>query len=117
MSDDFIEIHWTSESLDEARRISRFLIQKRLVACAQIIPWVESVFLWNNEMETAQESKIVLKTRFENYEKIKTVIEQNCKYEVPEILWFKIEGGNEAYMNWLGGCLEAISVHDAEKVD
>jgi len=97
----FIEIHWTSGSLDEARRVCRYLVQERLVAGAQIIPWIESVFLWNNGLDTAQESKIVLKTRYENYDKIKEVIEQNSKYEVPEITWFNIDGGNKAYMDWL----------------
>ncbi len=101
MSKDFIEIHWTSGSLDEARRISRYLVQERYVACAQIVPWIESIYMWNNKMETSQESKIVLKTHLENYNKIREIIEQNCKYEVPEITWFKIEGGNPAYMDWL----------------
>src|ERR1700733_5249371 len=98
---EFIEIHWTSGSIDEARKISRYLVQERYVACAQIVPWIESIFMWNNKLETAQESKIVLKTRIENYEKIRQIIEQNSKYEVPEIIWFKIEGGNKSYMDWL----------------
>ena len=61
------------------------------MACAQIIPWIESIYMWNNQLETTQESKIVLKTRLENYNKIREIIEQNSKYEVPEITWFKIE--------------------------
>jgi hypothetical protein len=44
---DFIEIHWTSGSLDEARKISRYLVQKRYVACAKIVPWIESVYIPN----------------------------------------------------------------------
>lgn len=98
---DFIEIHWTSGTLDEARKISRYLVQERYVACAQVIPWIESVFMWNNQLDTVQESKIVLKTRLENYEKIREIIEQNCKYEVPEITWTRIDGGNKMYMDWL----------------
>lgn len=101
MSEECIEIHWTSGTLDEARRISRYLVQERYVACAQIVPWIESVFLWDGQLETTQESKIVLKTRREHYDKIREIIEQNCKYEVPEITWFKIEGGNKSYMDWL----------------
>lgn len=101
LKEHFIEIHWTSETIDEARRISRYLVQERLVACAQIIPWVESVYQWDNKLETAQESKIVLKTCRENYEKIREVIEQNSRYQVPEITWFKIEGGNRTYLDWL----------------
>lgn len=101
MADQFIEIHWISGSLDEARRLSRYLVQERYVACAQIVPWVESVYMWDNKLETTQESKIIFKTCLENYDKIKELIEKNCKYEVPEILWFKIEGGNKAYMDWM----------------
>lgn len=98
---DFIEIHWTSGSLDEARKISRYLVQQRLVACAQIIPWIESIYMWNNQLETTQESKIILKTRLERYDEIKNTILQNCKYQVPEITWIRIEGGNEEYLKWI----------------
>jgi len=101
MANDFIEVHWTSGSLDEARRISRYLVQERYVACAQIVPWIESIYMWNNQLETTQESKIVLKTTLNHFPKIKEIIERNSKYEVPEITWFKIEGGNEAYLKWL----------------
>lgn len=98
---DFIEIHWTSGSLDEARKISRYLVQERLVACAQIVPWIESIFMWNNQLDTAQESKITFKAHADNYGKIKEIIEQNCSYEVPEITYVYIDGGNEAYLDWL----------------
>lgn len=98
---DFIEIHWTSGSLDEARKISRYLVQERYVACAQIIPWIESVYMWNNQLETTQESKVVLKSLLKNYEKIKEIIKENCKYEVPEITFVKIDGGNQEYLDWL----------------
>jgi periplasmic divalent cation tolerance protein len=101
MSEEFIEIHWTSGSLDEARKISRYLVQERYVACAQIIPWIESVYMWNNQLETSQESKIILKTRMGKYEEIKRVIEENSKYEIPEITWRKIEGGNKPYLDWI----------------
>ncbi len=101
MAKDFIEVHWTSGTLDEARRLSRYLVQERYVACAQIVPWIESIYMWNNQLETGQESKIILKTCLENYPKIREIIEQNSKYEVPEITWFKIEGGNPSYMEWL----------------
>ena len=101
MREDFIEIHWTSDTLDEARRIARYLVQERLVACAQIVPWIESIFMWNNELETTQESKIVMKTHMNHFAKVKEIIEQNCKYEVPEVIWFKIDGGNKLYMDWL----------------
>lgn len=106
---DFIEIHWTSGSLDEARKISRYLVQERYVACAQIIPWIESIYLWNHQLETAQESKIILKTRLECYEAIKEIIQKNCKYEIPEITYMHIDGGNGEYLGWLKESIPEVS--------
>lgn len=96
-----IEIHWTSGSLDEARKVSRYLVQERYVACAQIIPWIESIFMWNNQQETVQESKVIFKSHLSQYEAIKKIIKNNCSYEVPEITYIKIDGGNEEYLTWL----------------
>jgi len=101
MNDDYIAIHWTAGTLDEARKVCRYLVQERLVACAQIVPWIESVFMWNNQLETAQESKILLKTRMKHYDQVKNIIEENSSYEVPEITYVRLDGGNEAYFAWL----------------
>lgn len=97
---EFIEIHWTTGSIDEARRVCRYLVQERLIACAQIIPWIESIYMWNNQLETSQESKVNLKTQRINYSKIKEIIQKNCTYDIPEITFTPIEG-NEEYMVWL----------------
>ncbi len=104
--DEIIEITWTSGSLDEARKISRKLVEEKRVACAQIIPWIESIYIWDNQLETVQESKITLKTTRNNFESIKEFIENNCKYEIPEIIFHTIEGGNQEYMNWILGSIE-----------
>jgi periplasmic divalent cation tolerance protein len=98
---DFIEIHWTSGSIDEARKISRYLVQERFAASAQIIPWIESIYMLNNQLETTQESKIILKTRLENFEKIKEVIQQNCRYQIPEIIYHHIDGGHQEFLDWI----------------
>lgn len=98
---EFIEIYWTSGSIDEARKISRFLVQEKFVASAQITPWIESIYLWNGQLETTQESKILLKTRKDLYDQIKKVILENCTYQVPEITYQYLDGGNEEYLGWL----------------
>jgi len=101
----FIEIHWTSGSLDEARRVARYLVQERYVANAQIIPWLESIYLWNGALETDQESKILFKTRADLFERVKEVIIQNSKFAVPEITHFKIDGGNKEFLDWMNESL------------
>lgn len=106
---EFIEIHWTCGSIDEARKISRFLVQEGIVACANIIPWVESIFTWNKTLETVQESKVIFKTVDKNFEKVKKVILQNATYEVPEISKFHIADGNSEYLDWVRESTTATS--------
>ena len=105
-----IEVQWTTGNLDEARRISRFLVEKRYVACAQITPWIESIYMWNNKLETTQESKVSMKTSEELFPKVKEFILANHSYEVPEIIVLPIQGGHEEYLAWAE---ESISIsHD-----
>lgn len=98
---EYIEIRWTSGNIDEARKISRYLAQERLIACAQIIPWIESIYMWDNKLETTQESKISFKTRREHWDKVKKIIIENHSYEIPEITFTPIEGANEDYLAWM----------------
>jgi len=99
--DELCEIRFTSGSLEEARTIARYLVQEKLVACAKIIPWVESVFRWNGELDTAQESVVLLKTRYLHYDKVLKVILENSKYEVPEVVVFQVIDSNPSYREWV----------------
>ena len=101
MTEQYIEIQWTSGSLDEARKVSRFLVQERYVACAQITPWIESIFRWENQLDTVQESKIVFKTHLDKFEQIKEIILKNSTYEIPEVTFTHISGGNNDYLKWI----------------
>lgn len=98
----YIAIEWTCGSIDEARRLCRQLVQEGLVACAQIIPWIESVYLWSGQMDTAQESKVVLKSRLDLFERVQQIILDQCQYELPEITYRTIEGGYQPYLDWIG---------------
>ncbi|MCH9608892.1 MAG: Divalent-cation tolerance protein CutA [Chlamydiales bacterium] len=104
--DHYIQIHWTCGSIDEARAVAKLLVEKQLVACANIIPWVESIYSWDDQIDVTQESKVIFKTRQNLFEKVKTFILQHAKYEVPEILELPITSGNESYLRWLDESLE-----------
>ncbi len=105
----YIQIQWTAAHLDEAREISQRLIEKGLVACASIIPLVESWYVWEGEMQTVSEVKVFLKTTDQNYPKIEECIRQHHSYEVPEILMFYIEKGSSSYLQWIRGCTQINS--------
>ncbi len=108
MSSEYIQIYWTCGSLDEARQISRFLVEQKLVACANIIPWIESVFLWDEQLDTAQETKVIFKTLYSQFEAVKEAILARSKYEVPEILMVPILGGNQEYLDWVAQNTAAV---------
>jgi periplasmic divalent cation tolerance protein len=98
---EFIEIHWTTGSIDEARKVARYLVQEKLVACAQITPWIESIYSWNGQIETSQESKVAFKTLHNHYDAIKEIIKKNTSYQVPEISYTVIDGCNKEYLEWV----------------
>lgn len=107
---EYIQIYWTCGSLDEARKISRYLVQEGFVACANIIPWIESVFMWDNRLDTSQETKVIFKTRADLFEAVRKVILENAKYDVPEILKVPITGGNAEYLNWITEMTERVAL-------
>ncbi len=101
MESEFVQIYWTCGSLDEARQTARYLVEKKLVACANIIPWIESIFPWNDKVDTVQETKIIFKTQTALFNAVKEEILARSKYEVPEILMVPILDGNQEYLEWV----------------
>lgn len=108
----FIQIHWTASHLDEAREISEGLVMSRLVACSTIIPLVESCYIWDNELQTSSEVKVISKTIEPLFDSVKTFIEKRHSYEVPEIIMVRIAKGNEAYLNWIEGQVKKLSQNE-----
>ena len=104
-----IQVQWTCGSIQEARTVCRYLVQERMVACANIIPWVESIYMWDNNLNTEQETKVILKTTSQFLPMIKEVILNHTEYEVPEILSFAVDEGNQAYLDWVKESVSSVS--------
>lgn len=106
---EFTKISWVCGCIDEARKVARYLVQERLVANAEIIPWIESIVMWNNQLETYQETKVIFKTRKNLIEKVTRVILENSSYQVPEIIYTQIEEGNAPYLTWMDDSIRDYS--------
>lgn len=96
-----IQIQWTCGSFEEAKKVAHILIKKKLVACVNILPDVESIYYWREKIEEDQEVKVLLKTQENRFEKVKNIIEANTDYEVPAIIAVPIIHGNEKYLDWI----------------
>jgi periplasmic divalent cation tolerance protein len=92
----------TCSSAEEARRISQELIERRLAACVNIIPQIESVYRWKGEVESATEWLLIIKTTADAFERLQYALVKLHSYDVPECIEIAIEGGSRAYLEWIG---------------
>ena len=93
----------TTSDRESAKKIARLLVEKRLAACAQLLP-IESVYRWKDEINEENEIALFIKSRTALFEKVKTAIKENHAYEVPEIVQLPITDGLPEYLNWIGDC-------------
>ncbi len=85
----------------KAKSLAKLLLKKRVCACVNIIPGVESLFWWQGKIDTAKEAILVIKTKKDLFTRLKKEIRANHPYEVPEIVAFNIDKINPEYLNWL----------------
>ena len=86
-----------------ARKLAGALLKKRLVACASIVPSVESRYWWKGTIESGSETLMFLKTRVRLFKKLEEEVRRHHPYEVPELIMFNIKAGSGHYLEWLAG--------------
>jgi len=92
----------TCGSVEEARRIAHALVDRRLAACVNIVPQVESVYRWQGEVETGAEWLLIIKTTVEAFERVREALSGLHSYELPECIEIGIEDGSAEYLEWIG---------------
>jgi len=101
MNKEFIIIIVTCGSGKEARAIANYLLEERLVACANIMPGVQSKFWWEGRIDHQEEVVMFLKTRGCNFSQVERQIKRFHSYDVPEIVAVPVIKGSRPYLNWL----------------
>jgi periplasmic divalent cation tolerance protein len=91
----------TAGSQEEARQIAQALVERRLAACVNILPSVESVYRWKDKVETAQEWMLVVKTTGSAFDQVRALIGELHSYELPECVLLAIENGSAEYLKWI----------------
>lgn len=91
----------TTGSREEAQKIARALVERRLAACVNIVGPVESVYRWKGSVETSPEFLCIVKTTGAASERVRTAIQELHSYEVAEVVVIPIEGGSEKYLSWI----------------
>ena len=85
--------------MDEAKKVASHLLEQKLIACANFFP-IESACWWKGKIENSNEIVSIVKTKKENWEKVKEEVKKIHSYEIPCIMKFEVEA-NDDYENWI----------------
>lgn len=91
----------TAKDTLEAKKISDQLLDKKLIACANIVEGIESVFWWQGKIDQTKETLIILKSKQNLFKKIVKTVKAHHSYEVPEVIALPIIDGNPDYLKWI----------------
>lgn len=95
----------TAPTLTIARKLANSTLKGRLVACANLIPKIESHYWWEGKLESSSEVLIVFKTTLEKVPDLEKCVLQNHPYDTPEIITLPLASGTEKYLAWISNCL------------
>jgi periplasmic divalent cation tolerance protein len=93
----------TLASEEEAVRLVRGLLDRRLVACGTVLPGGRSLYRWQGKIADEHEVIVLLKTRSARLEALKDAFAELHPYKVPELLALSVEAGLDRYLEWING--------------
>lgn len=96
-----IIVQTTCSTKDEAKKIAKVLIEEKLAACVQLSQ-IESFYNWQEKFCSDNETLLNIKTRKDNFGKIKSKILELHSYDLPEIIQLDIANASEEYLKFIG---------------
>lgn len=108
MADDFdpqqaLTVTTTTASREEADRLARELIDRRLAACVQVLGPITSIYRWQGVVENSEEWQCVAKTDGHHWESVRGALAELHSYDEPEIIAVPIAAGSASYLDWIRG--------------
>ena len=96
-----LEIYTNCASLAVAQEISAYCLEKKYIACSNILQNVISSFRWNDKIENETEFRLIMKTRLELFNCVESAVKKLHPYEIPCIIGTKIQHINDDYKKWI----------------
>ena len=100
---DALVVLTTVASEDEAVRLVRALLDRRIIACGTLLPGARSLYRWQGKTADEREVVVLLKTRSGCVDALKAAFGELHPYKVPELLALPVESGTEKYLDWIAG--------------
>ena len=100
---DALVVLTTVASEEEAVRLVRALLDRRIIACGTLLPGARSLYRWQGKTSDEREVLVMLKTRSACIDALKTAFGELHPYKLPELLALPVEAGTEKYLEWISG--------------
>jgi periplasmic divalent cation tolerance protein len=100
-----IAVFITAPNIDEASRIAELLVERKLAACVQILPSMESVYRWQGKVARQAEILLIAKTASSKFAELEREVRAVHSYETPEIVAVPLTALSEPYRQWLNESL------------
>jgi periplasmic divalent cation tolerance protein len=92
----------TAGSKEEARKIANALVERKLAACVNIVPNIESIYRWEGKVERAEEWLLIIKTDANAFARVRDAIKELHSYDLPECVSISVDAGSANYLQWIG---------------
>jgi periplasmic divalent cation tolerance protein len=93
----------TAPDAEQAQRIGRALVEERLIACANLVPGLTSIYRWEGRVQVEGEVLMIMKTRRALVPRLKERLPQLHPYDVPELVVTPVVEGLDPYCRWVRG--------------
>ena len=100
-----IAVFITTPNKEEASRLADMLVERRLAACVQILPAMESVYRWQGKVERQGEVLLIAKTLNSKFADLEREVLALHSYETPEIVAVPLTALSEPYRQWLNASM------------
>ncbi len=97
----YITLFVTVPDEQTGKTIARALLRERLVACANIVSNIFSMYWWEDEIQEEPECLMIMKTKIGLFKELEKKVKQLHPYDVPEIISIPIVKGHTPYLDWL----------------
>lgn len=91
----------TAPSEEVAATLARTLVEEHLIACANLVPKIRSIYRWEGTVHDEPEVLLVMKARSEGFAGLCARIKALHPYSVPEVLELPVRAGHRPYLDWV----------------
>jgi periplasmic divalent cation tolerance protein len=102
---------------EQANLIAREIVERRQAACVNIVPGVRSIYRWKGKIRKDGELLLIIKTLDGELDDVTATIHELHSYELPEILSFRVDRGEQGFLDWIAASVDKEAEFDDDEDD